>query len=41
LHESFCSYNEKDLSDTVKSGKVKGAAIDVFAKESPEDLDYY
>ncbi|MDR1243943.1 MAG: hypothetical protein LBJ79_01985, partial [Endomicrobium sp.] len=29
--------DEKDLSDAIKSGKVAGAAIDVFAKEPPED----
>ncbi|GHT51468.1 hypothetical protein AGMMS49990_05820 [Endomicrobiia bacterium] len=29
--------NEKDLSDAIKSGKVSGAAVDVFAKEPPED----
>ncbi|MDR1942879.1 MAG: hypothetical protein LBQ04_02005 [Endomicrobium sp.] len=29
--------NEKDLSDSIKSGKVAGSAIDVFAKEPPED----
>ncbi|GHT42894.1 hypothetical protein AGMMS49921_09320 [Endomicrobiia bacterium] len=29
--------NEKDLSDAIKSKKVGGAAVDVFAKEPPED----
>jgi D-3-phosphoglycerate dehydrogenase len=29
--------NEKDLSDALKFGKVKGAAVDVYAKEPPED----
>ncbi|MDR3071476.1 MAG: hypothetical protein LBU29_02660 [Endomicrobium sp.] len=29
--------NEQDLSEAVKSGKVAGAAIDVFAKEPPQD----
>ncbi|GHT46758.1 hypothetical protein AGMMS49936_06210 [Endomicrobiia bacterium] len=29
--------NEKDLSDAIKSKKVSGAAVDVFAKEPPED----
>jgi D-3-phosphoglycerate dehydrogenase len=29
--------NEKDLSDAIKSSKVAGAAVDVFAKEPPED----
>ena len=29
--------NEKDLSEAIKSGKVKAAALDVFAKEPPED----
>jgi len=29
--------NEKALYDAIKSGKVRGAAIDVFEKEPPED----
>jgi len=29
--------NEKDLCSAVKSGKVKGVALDVFTKEPPED----
>jgi D-3-phosphoglycerate dehydrogenase len=29
--------NEKDLSDAIKVGKIRGAAIDVYAKEPPED----
>ena len=29
--------NEKDLSDAIKAGQVKGAALDVFAKEPPID----
>jgi D-3-phosphoglycerate dehydrogenase len=29
--------NEKELSDAINSGKVKGAALDVFLKEPPED----
>jgi len=29
--------NEKDLCYAVKSGKVKGVALDVFTKEPPED----
>ncbi|MBV6341867.1 phosphoglycerate dehydrogenase [Candidatus Magnetobacterium casense] len=29
--------NEQDLHDAIKSGKVAGAAIDVFEKEPPED----
>ncbi|MDR3243315.1 MAG: phosphoglycerate dehydrogenase [Elusimicrobiota bacterium] len=29
--------NETDLAQAIKDGKVKGAALDVFAKEPPED----
>jgi D-3-phosphoglycerate dehydrogenase len=29
--------NENDLADAIKSGKIKGVAVDVFAKEPPEN----